>query len=116
MDAMEEKLNAILGDPDTMQKIMSMAQNLGLGQPEKEEQPKQGNPLPELDLGMLQKFSGLARQGSVDKEQQALLHALRPYLSNQRIRKLENAMRAAKMAKVAAVAFSQQGAPFSSGR
>ena len=117
MEGMEEKLGAILNDPTAMQKIMAMAQSLGAGQSQQEApKPPQGNPLPDIDLGMLQKFSGLAKQSNIDKEQQALLRALGPYLSRERIRKLENAMRAAKMARIAATALGQQGALFPSFR
>ena len=92
---MEEQLQKILNDPDTMQKLMAMAQSLGVG--EISEAPS----VP-LDPGMLQKISGLASQGSIDPQQRALLQALTPYLSGRRIAKLENAMRAAKMASFAA--------------
>lgn len=117
MDGMEEKLGSILNDPAMMQKIMTMAQSLGGGESQ-QESPKQAQsgPLPDIDVGMLQKFSGLAKQGSIDKEQQALLRALSPYLSRERIRKLENAMRAAKMARIAATALGQQGSIFPSFR
>jgi hypothetical protein len=57
--------------------------------------------MPEIDLGMLQKISGLAGQSGIDKDQRSLLHALSPYLSQERINKLEKAMRAAKMARMA---------------
>ena len=50
---------------------------------------------------MLAKLAGLSRQGSIDRDQQALLKALNPYLSKDRIGRLERAMRAAKMAKLA---------------
>lgn len=117
MDGIEEKLSSVLNDPEMMQKIMTMVQSLGTGSSQ-QETPKQAqsNPLPDIDLGMLQKFSGIARQGNIDKEQQALLRALSPYLSRERIRKLENAMRAAKMAKIAAAALGQQGSIFPSFR
>ena len=42
-------------------------------------------------------------------QQQALLRALHPYLRHQPIQKLENAMRAAKMAKIAASVLGTQG-------
>ena len=92
---MEEQLQKILNDPQTMQQLMSMAQSLGGhsdGPP----------PLPDIDPGMLQKISGLAGHGTIDPQQRALLKALAPYLSRRRISKLENAMRAAKMARFAA--------------
>ena len=96
---MEEQLQKILNDPETMQKLMSVAQSLGASE-------KQENPLPDIDPGMLQRLSGLAGQGSIDQQQRALLKALSPYLSRQRITKLENAMRAAKMARFAASALA----------
>lgn len=122
MDNIEDKIGSILSNPEMMQKIMAMAQSLGASAPqaEKQEQPRKDEPaqqsFPDIDLGMLQKVSGLAKQGSIDKEQQALLRALHPYLSRQRIRKLENAMRAAKMARFAASALNQQGTKLSSSR
>ena len=100
MSEMEDKLNSVLNNPQMMQQIMSMAQSLG-GQPQKEDSPPKGESTPELDLGMLQKLSGLASQSSIDKNQRSLLHALGPYLSRERIGKLEKAMRAAKMARMA---------------
>lgn len=117
MDGIEEKLGSMLNDPETMQKVMAMAQSLGLGNPQ-QDTPKQpqSNPLPDIDLSMLQKFSGIAKQGNIDKEQQALLRALTPYLSRERIHKLENAMRAAKMARIAAATLGQQGSLFPSFR
>ena len=62
--------------------------------------------LPAIDPGMLRKLSGLARGGTIDKNQQALLRALTPYLSRERIGKLEKAMRAAGLARMAAGALS----------
>ena len=115
MDAMEEKLGSILNDPEMMQKIMSMAQSLGSAAPS-QETPRDtplSDPLPQIDMASLQRISGLARQGNIDRDQQALLKALGPYLSRQRIRKLENAMRAAKMAKVAANVLGRQDAKLS---
>lgn len=93
MSSLEESLSQVLGDPQMMQKIMSLAQSLGQ-QPQ--EQPPVQEPLPDL-----QKLAGLANLAAVDKDQQALLHALGPYISRQRQRKLERAMRAAKMATAA---------------
>lgn len=121
MDQMEDKLNSILGNPQMMQQIMSMAQALGAGSPEppKEETPppppKQAPSLG-MDVGTMQKLIGIARQSGIDKNQQALLRALAPYLSRERITKLEKAMRAAKIAALASTALGSDGTPFFSGR
>ena len=102
MDEMEEKLNSVLNNPQMMQQIMAMAQSMGAQAPQKAETPPQKNEgFPDIDLGMLQKLSGFAKQGSIDKDQQTLLHALGPYLSRERIHKLEKAMRAARIARMA---------------
>jgi hypothetical protein len=107
MEGLEDKLNAVLSNSQMMQQLMSMAQSLGVpSQPEPTPAPQPQ--LPNIDLGMLQKFSGIAQNSSIDKNQQSLLHALSPYLSGDRIGRLEKAMRAAKMAKLAS-AFLGQG-------
>lgn len=101
MSEMEEKLNSVLNNPQMMQQIMAMAQSMSSAAPKKEETPQKNDALPEIDLGMLKKLSGFAGQSSIDKNQQSLLKALGPYLSRERITKLEKAMRAAKMARLA---------------
>lgn len=116
MEAMEEKLGSILNNPEMMQKIMTMAQSLGAVQQNKDPQPETNSSVPQIDMASLQKLSGLARQGNIDREQQALLRALGPYLSRQRIHKLENAMRAAKMAKFAAGFLGRQDGNLQSAR
>lgn len=101
MDDLEQKLGAVLSNPQLMSQIMTMAQSMGAQAPPKQESVPTAAPLPEIDLGMLQKLSGFARQSGIDKDQQALLNALSPFLSRTRISKLEKAMRAAKMARFA---------------
>ncbi|MBE6934639.1 MAG: hypothetical protein E7462_06310 [Ruminococcaceae bacterium] len=107
MDDMETKLGAILGNPEMMAQIMSMAQQLGGSPPSP--QPQQPQPPPQvipsisgfpegMDVGMITKLMGMANSATVDGNQMALLRALRPYLSGERIGKLEKAMRAAKLA------------------
>lgn len=140
MDDMESKLSAILGDPQMMRQIMSMAQALGQSPPEppgqdpppQQETPKQAPPPKQsppprpvqppvpafggTDMAMLQKLMSAARQSGIDKDQQNLLKALSPYLSRDRIIKLEKAMRAAKIAALASAALGSAGISFQSGR
>lgn len=120
MDQMEDKLNSILGNPQMMQQIMSMAQALGAGSPEPPREDPPPPPKPSapmgLDVGTIQKLIGIARQSGIDKNQQALLKALAPYLSRERIAKLEKAMRAAKLAALASTALGSDAVPFFSGR
>ena len=103
MSELEEKLGTILSNPQLMQQIASMAQALGQPAREKAASPPPAATPPALpDPAMLQNLSGFMQAGHIDQEQQALLKALGPYLTSRRIRKLENAMRAAKMARLAA--------------
>ena len=103
MENVEDKISAVLNNPQLMQQIMSMAQSLGQSQSEKADLPKEtpAAAFPSIDPSMLQKISGLMQQQGIDNDQQTLLHALTPYLSQDRVSRLERAMRAAKMAKLA---------------
>lgn len=121
MDDMQNQMNAILGNPEMMQKIMAMAQSLGQSQqanqeaePSKQESP--GFSMPDIDLSMVQKLSGLAGQSNIDNNQRTLLKALTPYLNRDRIAKLERAMRAAKMANMASAFLGKSALPFQAGR
>lgn len=118
MEGMEEKLGAILNNPQMMQQIMSMAQSMSAPQepPKQEKQEPTLPSLPDFDPAMLQKVMGLAGQMGVDPNQKALLGALRPYLSDARVQKLEKAMRAAKLANLASSAFSSGALSFLTGR
>lgn len=100
MDDLESKLGAVLNNPEMMGKIMALAQNLNQSNEQVQQEAVPAG-LGNIDLSMVQKLSGLAKQSGIDKNQQSLLRALGPYLSKQRIQKLERAMRAAKMASMA---------------
>ena len=117
MDEIEDKLNAVLSNPQMMQQIMSLAQSIGTSSTQKTDTPPpKSEGIPDIDLGMLQKLSGFANQGSIDRDQRALLKALAPYLSRERIGKLEKAMRAAKIARIASGFIGAGGLQLQSGR
>ena len=109
MDELEQKLGAVLNNPQLMQQIMSMAQSMGSAPAAPSEPPPPRQELPPIDFSMLQKLSGIAQQSGIDQNQQTLLHALHPYLSAGRITRLEKAMRAAKMARLASSFLGQNG-------
>ena len=116
MSEMEDKLNTVLSNPQLMQQIMTMAQSLGHPSESSPEPPQPEPQLPSVDLAMVQKLSGFANQSGVDREQQALLKALTPYLSREKVAKLEKAMRAAKMARLASTFLNQGGLSLLTGR
>ena len=119
MDNIEEKLGSILSNPQMMQQIMSLAQSLGstpASEPAIPEEPPPSTPFAGLDTGLLQKLSVLSGKGGIEPEQKALLQALSPYLPQDRVTKLEKAMRAAKVAKLASAFLGNGGLQMLSGR
>ena len=95
----EQQLRSVLNDPSAMQNILAMAQSLsGTGTPD--------TPPADTELLPMQQLAGLAMNSNIDRQQRSLLDALAPYLSKDRIHKLENAMRAAKMTRLASTLIS----------
>ena len=110
MSEIDEKLNSILSNPAMMQQIMSLAQALNQSETQRQSTnstaPPQQNAEPAsrepaFNPNLLNKIAGLMERGSIDKNQESLLKALGPYLSRQKLQKLERAMHAAKMAGIA---------------
>lgn len=115
MEGMEDKVNTILSNPQLMQQIMSMASSLSAPQPEQEPETPP-NTLPDFDPAMIQKLMSLVGNLNVNDQQRNLLRALRPYLTDTRIQKLEKAMRAAKLANAASAALGSGALSFLTGR
>ena len=126
MSELEDQLGAILGNPKMMESIMAQAQSMGQPEqpqdrkgPEEKAPPKppgpQGPPGPpppgggDMDMAMIKALTGFARNSCIDKEQKALLNALCPYISKDRLQKLEKAMRAAKIAQQASCLLGENG-------
>ncbi len=106
MDDLEAKLSSLLQDPQMMQQLSQLASSLQMPQ----QPPENGNAaLGGLDPQMLMRLSGLMGQAGIDSNQKSLLSALTPYLTAQRIGKLEKAMQAAKMAKLASGLLGKNG-------
>ena len=112
MDDLESKLGEILSNPQMMQQIMGLAQSLG--QPSEKSGANAPPAIP--DLAALQTISGVLSQSNMDSQQQNLLRALSPYLNQERIQKLEKAMRAAKLAKMASTFLENGGIQLLTGR
>lgn len=115
MEGLEEKMGAVLNNPQLMQQIMAMAQSLGHPQ-EQPEQPQEPIQVPDINPAALQQIMRLAGQTGLDRNQKALLTALKPYLTAPRIGKLEKAMRAAKLASAATSALNSGALSFLTGR
>ena len=101
MGELEDKIGQIMADPDMMGKLMSLAKNLN--PPEPMQSSREETPMP--DMAMVQKIASIAGKSGIDPKQKNLLRALEPYLPCGRLQKLEKAMQAAKMARLAAGLF-----------
>lgn len=110
MSELEEKLGAMLSNPQLMQQISSLVQAMGQpSQPAPSPPPMPEPSPPEPDFSQLQGLASLLQSNRTDANQQALLRALSPYLSPWRVGKLERAMRASKMAGLASVLLRGDG-------
>lgn len=124
MGGFEEKLNAILSDPEAMSQVMNLAQSLNLGgsggdgapqadasQPEPQnggegaglgDMADLGSILGQIDPNMLQRVLPLVKElaGGRNDERMQLLYALRPFLRPERRDKVEQAARTARLIHV----------------
>ena len=106
MENMEDKLGALLQNPQLMQQIMQIAQSVNAPQAPACKSPPPKSPPPEpdfcgIDPAVLAKIAGLAGKSRIDANQKALLCALKPYICKERIEKLERALRAARFVELA---------------
>ncbi len=111
MDDINEKLNTLLSDPDSMARIMQLAQQLSgsvggdtpAQQPQQPAPPPASPPIPVPPLGGLDpqaivKYLPLLQELTRDTSQTTqLLYALRPFLKDD---KQDKVARAAKLARL----------------
>ena len=104
---LEQAIGAILQDPEQMQSLLAFARSLGISPPEaipKQQAPapppKESAPVSSSDaLGEL-----LQKAGQLDKRQENLLNALKPFLKPERREKIDRAMQAARLSRLAGAA------------
>ena len=113
MSEFDEKLNALLSDPDRMAQIMQMAQTLsGASAQSKQPPPSPPQPAPSvpggdilssltggLDPKLLMRLLPVIQELGSDSNSSArtLLYALRPYLKQERQARVERALQLAKL-------------------
>ena len=118
----EQAVGAMLQDPEQLQKIFALAQSMGLSPPTAQasapsepavvRQPEpiaSAPPAPRLQppvpdekqqaLGAL-----LQKAGKLDRRQENLLNALKPFLKPERREKIDRAMQAARISRLAGAA------------
>lgn len=103
---LEEQLNKILSDPESMNTIMQLAQSLGSSIPNTDGAAS----LPNLGQAgqLVQILQTLQQAGQQDPQQRALLEALRPFVTSDHCQRLERAMQMAKLSQMAGWALQGQ--------
>lgn len=137
MSEFEEKLNAILSNPDAMSQVMNLAQSLNLGgggeSPPAQQEDSPGAPsgsgeqsgggpglgdlaglgslLGQIDPAMIQRILPLVGEltGGGNDERMQLLYALRPFLKPERRDKVEKAAKTAKLIHIGKKLLSGMG-------
>ena len=117
MSELEQRLNALMSNPQLMQQIASMAQAMGgQSQTEPTDQSKPPAAPAPFDPELLQTMTQVMNHAGADRNQEALLQALSPFLSGYRIRKLQRAMQAARLAGAASAFLNAGGLQMLTGR
>lgn len=99
MDDINQKLSALLNDPEGMNKIKSMAENL-LGS--KAEEPKASAPDDfDFDIGALTGILKKMKRGGTEDARINLLLALKPNLSKEKQAKVDGAIKILKLIEIA---------------
>ncbi len=111
----EQAIGAILQDPQQLQKIFALAQSLGLfaarrarGSPAARA-AETGAAAPPAELRRRTTGSSalgelLQQAGKLDRRQENLLNALKPFLKPERREKIDRAMQAARISRLAGAA------------
>ena len=112
----EDKLNAILSDPESMAQIMQLAQSFASPVPESptETQNADNNlfsALGGIDPGLISKLLPLLQEygKGQNSETARLLTALQPFLKEDRQAKIDKALQLSRMIHIAKVFFKTEG-------
>ena len=109
MAEFEEKLQSILGNPELMGQIMTMAGAMNQQQqlpPPPQPQSPAGLP---FDPGAMAGMMQMLKATQLEPRQRQLIQALRGFVPDDRLVRLEKAMQASLIAKFASAAMNQGG-------
>ncbi len=131
MSEFEDKLNAILSNPEAMAQVMGLAQSLGSSgafdpssQPQEKSAPSTtqttspgggiGDLFSQIDPKMIERMLPLLGElnSSSSDERMQLLYALRPFLRPERRDKVERAAKAAKLIHIGKKFLTSMGEPY----
>lgn len=110
MAEFDDKLNAILSNPEIMGQIMSMASAMGQSAPNPAPAqpppppPQQPSPGLPFDPGAMMGMMELLKSTQIGAREQNLIRALHGFVPDDRLVRLEKAMQASRIARYAAKA------------
>ena len=103
MDEIQQAIQEILGNPEKLAELRAVAENLGLGaEMQKDDSEEASAPT-------------TAPLSAAEPRQEALLQALLPYLNPARQKRLERALRVARISRIAGAALQNYGNLFEAG-
>lgn len=112
MDDLNQKISEVLSDPESMKQLTELASMLGAQPGVHNEEPSPKPPMPDLsalgslgslggsDLGMLTRLMPMLSSVSRQDDTTRLLSAIRPFLSEERKLKLDEANKLLRMMKL----------------
>ena len=106
MAEFEDKLSSILGNPELMGQIMSMAGSLNQ---QAAPPPPPPSPAMPFDPGAMAGMMQMLQATQLEPRQRNLIQALRGFVPDDRLVRLEKAMQASLIAKFASAAMNQGG-------
>ena len=110
MEDFEQRLSAILNDPAQLQGIFTLAKSLGLGAPPGQTQADPDPPLQEAPAPVIAdpqptqpdiQIGALLKAGRLDRRQENLLCALKPFLKPEKREKIDRALQIARLTHLA---------------
>ena len=108
MAEFEDKLNSILSNPDLMGQIMAMAGSMNQQPAPSPPQPTGFGGMP-FDPGAMAGMMQMLKATQLEPKQRQLVQALRGFVPDDRLVRLEKAMQASLIAKFASAAMNQGG-------
>ena len=95
MDDLSEKLSGILNDPESLEQLKSMAESIFSG--ENSDPSKSNDNIPPIEnIGAIMSIISKL-QGGGDNDRTRLINSLKPYLSDKRRQKADNAIKLLKL-------------------
>ena len=109
MENLEQTIQAVLNDPEQMKQVMEMAKAFGFSPSEAESSAASEDAPAQIPSGLGNLFSEpvgqlLSQAGKLDKRQENLLNAIKPFLSPGRQEKIDRAMQVARLSHLAGYA------------